>query len=85
MATYEVLYWQEFPSQIVAEDAENEVSLPLAEKFMDLIEAAAMSRGLAGADDYLAQWKWGDEEEREGTADKVARAVKAELEAKTDW
>jgi hypothetical protein len=69
----------------VAEDAENEVSLPLAERFMDLIEAAAMSRGLAGADDYLAQWKWGNEEEREGSAEEVAQAIKAELEAKTDW
>jgi hypothetical protein len=85
VATFKVLYWQEFPSQIVAEDAENEVSLPLAEKFMDLIEAAAMSRGLAGADNYLAQWKWGDEQQREGTAEDVAQAVKAELEAKADW
>jgi hypothetical protein len=85
VATYKVLYWQEFPSQVVAEDAENEVSLPLAERFMDLIEAAAMSRGLAGADDYLAQWKWGNEEEREGSAEEVAQAIKAELEAKTDW
>jgi len=85
MATYKVLYWQEIPSQIVAEDDEDEVSLPLAEKFMECIEAAAMSRGLAGADDYLAQWKWGEPETRDGTADEVAQAVKVELEAKDDW
>jgi hypothetical protein len=85
MATYKVLYWQEFPSQIVAEDAENEISVPLAPKFMDLIEAAAMSRGLAGADDYLAQWKWGESQQRPGGAEEVAHAVKAELEAKVDW
>jgi hypothetical protein len=52
---------------------------------MDRIEAAAMSRGLAGADDYLAQFKWGDLIDRDGTADEVAHTVKAELEAKTDW
>jgi hypothetical protein len=85
VATYKVLYWQEIPSQIVAEDGVDEVSLPLAEKFMDRIEAAAMSRGLAGADDYLAQFKWGDPIERVGTADEVAQKVKAELEAKTNW
>jgi cvfA/B/C family virulence factor len=85
MATYKVLYWQEFPSQIVADDGEDEVSLPLAETFMDRIEAAAMSRGLAGADDYLAQFKWGEPIDRDGTADEVAQKVKAEFEARTDW
>jgi len=39
---------------------------------------------LQSADDYLAQWKWGEEEEREGSAHEVAEAVKAELEA-TGW
>ncbi len=39
-------------------------------------------RGLQGADEYLAQWKWSEEEEREGSAREVAEAVKAELEAK---
>jgi hypothetical protein len=81
MATYKVLYWQEIPTQVIAEDDENEVSLPLADKFMERIEEAAMSRGLAGGDDYLAQWKWGDEQQRAGSADEVAQAVKAELEA----
>ena len=85
MATYKVLYWQEFPSQIVAEDGTDEVSVPLDEKFMDLIEAAAMSRGLAGADDYLAQFKWGEPIDRARTAEEVANEVKDELEAKTDW
>ena len=37
---------------------------------------------IAGADDYLAQWKWSEEEEREGSAQEVAEALKAELEAK---
>jgi len=85
MTTYKILYWQEIPSQIVAEDEENAVSVPLADKFMELIETAAMSRGLAGSDDYLAQWKWSDSRERDGTAEAVAQALKAELESKTDW
>jgi hypothetical protein len=40
------------------------------------------SEGLQAADDYLAQWKWSEEEEREGSAREVAEALKAELEAK---
>jgi hypothetical protein len=81
MATYKVLYWQEIPTQVFADDDENEISLPLAAKFMERIEEVAMSRGLAGSDDYLAQWKWSDEKHRAGTAEEVAQAVKAELES----
>ena len=85
MATYRILYWQEIPSQIKSEDDADEVTLPMDAKFMERIDLMAARRGLQGQDDYLAQWKWSDEEEREGTAQEVAEAVKAELEAKADW
>jgi hypothetical protein len=48
---------------------------------MARIDAMAAERGLAAADDYLAQWHWSDEEERDGTAQEVADAVVRELEA----
>ena len=81
MATYKILYWQEVPSQIKADDGLDEVTLPLAPRFLERIDQLAGQRGLQGADDYLAQWRWSEEEEREGTADEVARAVKARLES----
>ncbi len=81
MATYKVLYWQEIPSQIRAEDDQDEVSLPLAPKFMERIDQLAVQRGLRNADDYLAQWKWSEDQERDGSAQEVAEAVRAELEA----
>jgi hypothetical protein len=46
---------------------------------------AAARRGLQESDAYLAHWKWSEEEERERSAEEVARAVRAELEAKADW
>jgi len=84
MAIYKVLYWQEIPTQIKAEDDSDDVTVMLDDKFMKLIDILAAKRGLQDADDYLAQWKWTEEEEREGSAQQVADAVKAELEAK-DW
>ena len=85
MATYKILYWQEIPSQIKVEDDDgNEVSLPLDQKFQERIDALAAERGLNGADEYLAQWNWSDEQVRPGTAQEVADALKAELEAKAD-
>lgn len=82
MATYKILYWQEIPTQIKAEDDSDDVTVMLDGKFMEHIDILAAKRGLQAADDYLAQWKWSEEQEREGTAREVAGALKAELEAK---
>jgi hypothetical protein len=83
MATYKVLYWQEIPTQIKAEDDDEDVTVMLDGKFMLQVDILAAKRGLQASDDYLAQWKWSEEEEREGSARDVAERVKAELEAKS--
>ena len=83
MATYRILYWQEIPTQIKAEDDLEDVTVLLDEKFMQQVDVLAAKRGLQAADDYLAQWKWSEEEEREGSAREVAEALRAELEAKS--
>ena len=85
MATYKILYWQEVPSQVKAEDDQDEVNLPMPARFMEHVDRMAMQRGLQGADDFLAQWHWSDEEEREGSAQEVAEAVLAELSAAATW
>ena len=85
MATYKVLYWQEIPSQIKAEDDMDDITLQMPDSFQERIDLMAARRGLQDADSYLAQWKWSEEEDREGSAEAVADAVKAELEAKADW
>lgn len=82
MATYKILHWQEIPTQIKAEDDSDDVTVMLDAKFMEHIDILAAKRGLQAADDYLAQWKWSEEQEREGSAQEVAEALKAELEAK---
>lgn len=85
MASYKILYWQEIPSQIKAEDAREDITVVLPQKFMERIDQLAEERKLNSADDYLAQWRWSEEEDRPGSAQEVADAVKAELEAKADW
>jgi hypothetical protein len=81
VATYAILYWQEIPAQIKAEDDLDDVMLPLDPRFMERIDRLAGQRGLQGTDEYLAQWRWSEPREREGTAEEVAHAVKRELEA----
>jgi len=82
MAIYKILYWQEIPTQIKAEDDSDDVTVMLDSRFMAQVDILAARRGLQSADDYLAQWKWSEEEERDGSAQQVADALKAELEAK---
>jgi len=81
MASYKILYWQEVPSQIKVEDDADDVTLQMPDRFQERIDRLAAERGLAGSDDYLAQWRWSEEEERDGAAQDVADAVRAELEA----
>ena len=85
ITTYRILYWQEVPSQIKAEDERDEVTVALGPQFMERIDQLAARRGLQDADDYLAQWQWSEEQQRSGSAQEVADAVKAELEAQADW
>jgi 5-methyltetrahydrofolate--homocysteine methyltransferase len=84
--TYKVLYWQEIPSQIKAQDdAGDEVNLELPPRFAAHIDQLAAKRGFHDSDGYLAQWKWTDEQQRPGSARDVAEAVKAELEQHVTW
>ena len=85
MATYKILYWQEVPSQVKAEDDQDEVTVPMPPKFMERIDQLAAKRGLQQSDDYLAQWQWSDDQDRPGTAQEVAEAIAAELESQAGW
>ena len=80
MAKYSILYWQDIPSVVEAKDESGVHKLELDRKFQELIDAIAMRKGLAGTDAYLEEWRRGKRIEREGSAEEVATAVKAELE-----
>ena len=82
MTTYKVLYWQEIPTQIKAEDESDDLTVAFDGRFMEQVDILAARRGLQASDDYLAQWKWSEEVEREGPVHEVVAALKAELEAK---
>jgi hypothetical protein len=81
VATYQILYWHEVPSQIRVEDDQDQVNVALCSKFQERIDQLAVQRDLQGADDYLAGWNWSEEAERAGSAQQVAQQLQAELEA----
>jgi hypothetical protein len=83
MAFYQVLYWQDIPSQVKAWDDFDEIKVELAPAFALRIDQSAQEQGLTQSDDFLGQWRWGEELERDGTAAEVAEAMKKELETQS--
>jgi hypothetical protein len=82
MAHYRVLYWRDIPSQVKAWDEDgNESKELLPKRFQVAIDARAMEVHATDAESYLAGWRWGPEEEREGSAKEVVRSLAAELDA----
>ena len=78
---YQILYWQDIPSEVKAWDDFDEVKLSLPEKFALRIDASAQKQGLISQDAYAAYLRWGEELERAGSPREVAEAVRDELEA----
>ena len=81
-AKFQILYWQDIPSEIKAWDDFDEVKISLPTRFAERIDASAQKQGFIQADSYMAHLRWSDEVERAGTPRQVAEALKKELEAK---
>lgn len=80
-AFYQVLYWQDIPSQIKVWDGHSEKNIEMPSAYAEWIDAEAQKQGLTEGDAYTSQYKWSDEEERDGSLEAVAAAVQKELEA----
>ncbi len=81
-AKYQVLYWQDIPSELKVWDDFEELKISLPTRFGELIDASAQRQGLTKGDDYMAHLRWGEIEERGGVPSEVAAALKSEFEKK---
>ena len=79
---FQILYWQDIPSEIKVWDDFDEVKISLPEKFVVRIDASAQKQGLISQEAYSAHFRWSDAAERAGSPHEVAEALKKELEAK---
>lgn len=78
---YQILYWRDLPSAVKVWDDFGEVKQDLPAKFAERIDATAQKLGLTSGDAYTAELKWGEEQERPGNPEDVAKALIQELEA----
>ena len=82
MAKVRVLSWRGIPAQVKARDESGKrVGQELPGWFTQEIDRVAMREGITGSDAYLAEWNWGEDQERPGTAEEAATAMVAELAA----
>jgi hypothetical protein len=83
MARYRILAWRDIPTQVrVTDESGARTDRILPRWYMQEISRITMREGLAGTDEYLAEFGWTDDVEREGTVDEVADAVVAEIAAR---
>lgn len=81
MTDYQVTYWRDLPSLVVARDGEHVTKAPLAPRFQAAIDEAAMRLGDIGSEDYLAGWTRSSWTAAEGTPTDVTDRVVADLES----
>ena len=84
-ARFQILYWQNIPSEVKAWDDFDEVKISMPEKFAVRIDASAQRQGLVQEETYSAQLRWGEVAERPGSPREVAEAVRLELESQVEF
>jgi hypothetical protein len=75
------MYWKHIPAQVKAWDDWGEVKRMLPDRFQAAIDAYAMKEGSTGMDAYLEAWRWGNTEERPGSALEIADALVREFDS----
>lgn len=78
---YQVTYWRDVPSLVVVREGEHVTKSPLAPRFQEAIDEAAMRLGQTGSDDYLSEWRRDDWTPADGTTTSVADRLVEDLEA----
>lgn len=84
MARYQILYWEHIPLGVKATDVNGTVRENLPARFQEAVERASSQAGHSSAAAYTSMFKWGKEQEREGSAAEVAKAVAQELDETWD-
>jgi hypothetical protein len=77
---YQVTYWRELPSLVVARDGDIVTKVSLAPRFQEAIDEAAMRLGETSSDAYLDGWERGEWTPADGDGPDVCDRVVAELE-----
>ncbi|SDY29071.1 virulence factor [Citreimonas salinaria] len=79
-----IVYWRDIPAQVIVGKGRRGAKQPLAERFEQAIDRAAMKVGASDTDAYLAEWRKAQPYPVDGEPDAVAKAEAARIEAEYD-
>ncbi|MBO9408327.1 virulence factor [Shimia sp. R9_1] len=79
-----IVYWRDIPAQVIVGKGRRGAKKPLAERFEQAIDRAAMKVGASDTDAYLAEWRKADPYPVEGEPQAIAEQEVARLEAEYD-
>ncbi len=80
MTEFQITYWRDLPSMVVARAGDETVKVQLAQRLQEAIDEAAMRLDAADADAYLAGWRRTDWQAADGDPKQVAESISAKLE-----
>ncbi len=80
MPNVTIVYWRDIPAQVIVGKGRRAAKVPLAERFEQAIDRAAMKIGAAGTDAYLAEWRKADPFSVDGDAAEIAASEAKRLE-----
>lgn len=81
MTQYQITYWQDLPSMVVAKLGEETVKVQLAQRLQEAIDEAAMRLGASDSEAYLAGWRRSEWIEIDGDPTAVAEQISESLES----
>ena len=79
-----IVYWRDIPAQVIVGKGRRGAKRQLDKRFEQAIDMAAMRAGLAGSDEYLAEWHKGPPYTLEGEAEELADKEALRLEKMYD-
>jgi len=80
MAQVTLVLWRDIPAQVIVGKGRNALKRPLAARFEQAIDRAAMKAGAHEADAYLAAWRKSGPVEVAGSEEHAAEAEAARID-----
>lgn len=79
-----IVYWRDIPAQVIVGKGRRGAKKPLAERFEQAIDRAAMKGGARDTDDYLAEWRKAAPYSIDGDPTEIMEAEVSRLETEFD-
>ena len=79
-----IVYWRDIPAQVIVKQGRKAAKRQLPERFEQAIDRCAMKVGARDSDAYLAEWRRGAPEDRDGEPEALVEAIAADLDATFD-